>query len=109
MNISAVNARTKKQNSNCYLEFGNQHGNGWNIMSKMHAGMFGVTACNPGSGACNESSGTTGKKASVSVEAEVIGAIGPGLVVLLGVEAGDEQTDVRYLADKVVQLRDFRR
>ena len=47
------------------------------------------------------------KKASVSVDAEVIGAIGAGLVVLLGVEAGDTQADARYLADKIVQLRIF--
>ena len=47
------------------------------------------------------------KRASVSVEAEVIGAIDAGLVVLLGVEAGDTQEDGRYLADKIVQLRIF--
>ena len=47
------------------------------------------------------------KKAAVSVDGCVIGAIGKGLVVLLGVEQGDAEKDAHYLADKIVQLRIF--
>ena len=47
------------------------------------------------------------KKAAVEVEGETIGSIGPGLLVLLGVSQRDTETDLRYLADKVVNLRIF--
>jgi D-tyrosyl-tRNA(Tyr) deacylase len=46
-------------------------------------------------------------KASVSVAGEIIGSIGPGLVVLVGVADGDTLQDVRYLAQKTVGLRIF--
>ncbi|MFU8796722.1 MAG: D-aminoacyl-tRNA deacylase [Dehalococcoidia bacterium] len=46
-------------------------------------------------------------KASVSVNDDVVGEIGPGLVVLLGVARDDSQEDARYLANKVVNLRIF--
>ena len=46
-------------------------------------------------------------EASVRVDGEVAGSIGPGLVVLLGVGAGDTETDADYLADKVLNLRVF--
>lgn len=46
-------------------------------------------------------------KASVAVEGQTIGAIGPGLVVLLGVEEGDNDKDLGYIADKVPNLRIF--
>jgi D-tyrosyl-tRNA(Tyr) deacylase len=46
-------------------------------------------------------------RASVTVEAAIVGAIGPGLVVLLGVGQGDAEKDADYLADKVVNLRIF--
>ena len=46
-------------------------------------------------------------KASVSVNGEVVGEIGPGLVVLVGVARGDTERDALYLADKVVNLRIF--
>lgn len=44
---------------------------------------------------------------SVSVGNEVVGRIGPGLLVLLGVAQTDKPVDARYLADKIVNLRIF--
>lgn len=46
-------------------------------------------------------------KASVSIDDEVVGSIGPGLVVLLGVSQGDTERDAQYLAEKTVNLRIF--
>ena len=46
-------------------------------------------------------------EARVSVAGEVCGQIGPGLVVLLGVAAGDSQEDAKALAEKVAALRIF--
>ena len=46
-------------------------------------------------------------RASVSVDGEHVAAIGPGLLVLLGVKTGDEPTDADRLADKVRALRIF--
>ncbi len=46
-------------------------------------------------------------RASVTVGEETIGSIGPGLVVFLGVGAGDTEADARLLADKLLQLRIF--
>jgi D-tyrosyl-tRNA(Tyr) deacylase len=46
-------------------------------------------------------------RARVTVEGEVTGAIGRGLLVLLGVEDGDTLDDVRMMADKIVGLRIF--
>jgi D-tyrosyl-tRNA(Tyr) deacylase len=46
-------------------------------------------------------------KASVSVGAETVGRIGPGLVVLLGVAQGDTVDDARRLAEKTAGLRIF--
>ena len=45
--------------------------------------------------------------ASVSVEGEVVGTIGRGLVVLVGVASGDSDKDIQYLAQKIVNLRIF--
>ncbi len=45
--------------------------------------------------------------ASVSIEGAVVGAIGPGLMVLLGVAEGDTPDDGAWLAQKIAQLRIF--
>ena len=44
---------------------------------------------------------------SVSVDGEVIGSIGRGLVILFGVTHGDTERDVVYLAEKCANLRIF--
>ncbi|MBI2830936.1 MAG: D-tyrosyl-tRNA(Tyr) deacylase [Chloroflexi bacterium] len=46
-------------------------------------------------------------RASVSVEGEVVGKIGRGLVVLAGVANGDTEKDAQYLAQKTAGLRIF--
>ena len=45
--------------------------------------------------------------ASVSVGGEAVGAVGRGLLVLLGVEEGDAEADAKWLAAKVAGLRVF--
>jgi D-aminoacyl-tRNA deacylase len=46
-------------------------------------------------------------EARVLVEGSVVGEIGTGLVVLLGVEREDQETDAERLAGKVARLRIF--
>ena len=46
-------------------------------------------------------------RASVTVDGETIGRIGPGLCVLLGVGTGDSEKDARRLAGRVARLRIF--
>jgi D-tyrosyl-tRNA(Tyr) deacylase len=46
-------------------------------------------------------------RASVRVEGELISEIGPGLLVLLGVGAGDDEAKAERLAGKVRALRVF--
>lgn len=45
--------------------------------------------------------------AAVRVDDREIAAIGPGLVVLLGVAQGDTEAEARWLADKIAHLRIF--
>ena len=45
--------------------------------------------------------------ASVEIDGEESSAIGPGLVVLLGVAADDAESDAQYLVDKIANLRIF--
>jgi D-tyrosyl-tRNA(Tyr) deacylase len=46
-------------------------------------------------------------RASVQVEGELVGSIGPGLLVLLGVTHGDTAAEADRLADKLRALRVF--
>jgi len=46
-------------------------------------------------------------RAQVSVGEEVVGKIGPGLLVLLGVAKTDTREDADYLATKILGLRIF--
>ncbi len=46
-------------------------------------------------------------RAKVTVEGEITGEIGCGLLVLLGVAADDSELDAVYLVEKVVNLRIF--
>jgi D-tyrosyl-tRNA(Tyr) deacylase len=45
--------------------------------------------------------------ASVSIDGIEISRIGAGLLVLLGVEKGDDEKDADFLLDKMIQLRIF--
>lgn len=47
-------------------------------------------------------------EAAVTVDGSVAGAIGPGLMVLVGVAADDDRSDAAALADKLAVLRIFR-
>ena len=46
-------------------------------------------------------------EASVEIDGEAVGRIGPGLLVLLGVAEDDEEADAEYLVPKIVNLRIF--
>jgi D-tyrosyl-tRNA(Tyr) deacylase len=46
-------------------------------------------------------------RASVSIEGSVKSEIGKGLLVLLGIEEADDEEDIKWLANKVYQLRIF--
>ena len=46
-------------------------------------------------------------EASVEVDSKTVGAIGPGLLVLLGVGQSDTPAEVTQLVDKIVNLRVF--
>jgi D-aminoacyl-tRNA deacylase len=46
-------------------------------------------------------------RAEVKVDGDIVGQIGPGLLVLLGVAAGDVDDDARQMAQKIVELRIF--
>ena len=46
-------------------------------------------------------------EASVTTGGEVVGKIGKGLMVLVGVSVDDTDKDVRYMAEKVPNLRIF--
>jgi len=47
------------------------------------------------------------REASVAVAGERVGAIGPGLVVLVGIGREDTVRDIDWMVDKIVNLRIF--
>jgi D-aminoacyl-tRNA deacylase len=47
------------------------------------------------------------KEATVSVSGETVGSVGPGLLVLLGVETADTSEDIAWLAQRLSRLRLF--
>jgi D-aminoacyl-tRNA deacylase len=47
------------------------------------------------------------RSCSVTVGGEITGSIKQGLLVYLGVEQGDTEDDLRYMADKTLNLRIF--
>ena len=47
------------------------------------------------------------KKGSVTIDGKVNGAIGQGLVILLGITHNDTEKDADFVADKCVDLRIF--
>ena len=47
------------------------------------------------------------RKASVVADGVLSGEIGHGLYILLGVESGDDMTDVQLLSEKIAKLRIF--
>lgn len=46
-------------------------------------------------------------QASVTVDEEVVGQIGPGLLALVGVEPGDDETALSRMADRLLGYRIF--
>jgi D-tyrosyl-tRNA(Tyr) deacylase len=46
-------------------------------------------------------------RASVTIEGKIHSRIGPGLLVLLGIEEADTDEDMAWLSKKIVQLRIF--
>ncbi|MFV0437356.1 MAG: D-aminoacyl-tRNA deacylase [Desulfopila sp.] len=46
-------------------------------------------------------------KARVTAEGTAVGAIGSGMVVLLGIHPDDGEREIRWMADKIVNLRIF--
>ena len=47
------------------------------------------------------------KKASVSIQDSITSSIGPGLLVLVGIEESDTQEDALWLAQKITSMRIF--
>ncbi len=47
------------------------------------------------------------KYARVSVKGKVVSEIGKGLLVLVAIEKGDDTNDLKFVADKIVNLRIF--
>jgi D-tyrosyl-tRNA(Tyr) deacylase len=46
-------------------------------------------------------------EASVSIEGNKISEIGPGLLIFLGIESSDNQTDINWLIRKIINMRIF--
>lgn len=46
-------------------------------------------------------------QASVAIAGEIVGQIGPGLLIFLGIAKGDSEREVVFLADRILGLRIF--
>lgn len=46
-------------------------------------------------------------QASVKVDSEIVGSIGPGLVILLGLAQDDTEAEARHIVNKAANLRIF--
>jgi len=46
-------------------------------------------------------------QASVTIDGQIVSTIGPGLMVLVGIENADTQEDIEWLSSKIVNLRIF--
>lgn len=46
-------------------------------------------------------------RASVTIDGEIVGSIGKGLLVLVGIREGDGEKEIEFFADKLVNLRIF--
>ncbi len=47
------------------------------------------------------------RKAGVEVDGKIVGQIGKGILVYVGVERGDTEKEMAYMADKILNLRIF--
>lgn len=47
------------------------------------------------------------KESSVAIDGQTVGQCGQGLMILIGVEEGDTDKDLQYIADKAPNLRIF--
>lgn len=47
------------------------------------------------------------KEASVTIDGKIYSEINQGLLILLGIEAGDDQEDIKWLAGKIGRIRIF--
>jgi D-tyrosyl-tRNA(Tyr) deacylase len=47
------------------------------------------------------------KSANVKVNDNIIGSIGQGILLFLGVEETDQETDLEYMCEKIPNLRIF--
>lgn len=46
-------------------------------------------------------------KASVTVDSNICGKINAGILILLGIEDSDDETDIEWLVNKIINLRIF--
>lgn len=47
------------------------------------------------------------REASVTVDDQVVGSVGQGLLIFLGIEDADNEEDIQWLSGKIVNLRIF--
>jgi len=45
--------------------------------------------------------------ASVKIDNDLLGSIKKGIVILLGIQSGDNDLDIKYIVDKTINLRIF--